>query len=148
MVQGGRMGDGAHWWGEAPERSIDFRKASGLSGSIVNKAGTRAEPLVPGCSRAKLVGQRRLVPLRTTVKGLNMRWAYRGSAHVSSLLVTSQGARSGVAKMTRTVGSLAPPMRLHRVRGQRLLIFDLGFGRLLYFLNQNAQFGLDFYKKC
>jgi hypothetical protein len=38
-----------------------------------------------------------------------MRWAYRGSAHVSALLVVSQGARPGVAKVTRTFGSLAPP---------------------------------------
>jgi hypothetical protein len=45
---------GPHWWGEAPERSIDFRNASGLSGPIVNKADTRAEPLVPGCSSCKL----------------------------------------------------------------------------------------------
>jgi len=29
-----------------------------------------------------------------------------------------------------------------------LAIFDPGFRGLLYFLNQNTQFGLDFYKKC
>ncbi len=43
----GRTGEtamGPHWWGEAPERSIDFRKASGLSGSTVNEAESRAEP--------------------------------------------------------------------------------------------------------
>jgi hypothetical protein len=29
-----------------------------------------------------------------------------------------------------------------------LPIFDPGFASLLNFLNQNTQFGLDFYKKC
>jgi hypothetical protein len=54
---------GPHWWGEAPERSIEFRNASGLSEPIVNKVDTRAEPLVPGCSRAKLGELRRLISL-------------------------------------------------------------------------------------
>lgn len=35
------------WWGEAPERSLDFRKAGGLSGLVVSNADKRAEPLVP-----------------------------------------------------------------------------------------------------
>jgi hypothetical protein len=49
-VRCGPMGEramGAHWWGEAPERSIDFRNARSLSEPIVNNADTRAEPLVP-----------------------------------------------------------------------------------------------------
>ena len=42
-----RSGDDApHWWGEAPERSLDFRNAVGLSGPMVNSA----EPLVPECA--------------------------------------------------------------------------------------------------
>jgi hypothetical protein len=68
--------------------SIDFRNAVGLSGSMVNTADTRAEPLVPECA----TGKDRLASPDGT-KGLNVRWVYRGSADVSALLVINQGAR-------------------------------------------------------
>jgi hypothetical protein len=72
---------------------------------------------------------------------------------------TAQNRRGFIGSLNHTLG--APSFSPHRIREHRLPLgaspktsrmswqfFDPGFGGLLYFLNQNTQFGLDFYKKC
>ena len=96
---------GAHWWGEAPERSRDSRDATDLFESTANKATARAESLVLGYASDEVD----LLASPDDPEKLNMRWAYRGSPRVLALLITKVVCALGIANIACTFGSLAPP---------------------------------------
>jgi hypothetical protein len=69
--------------------------------------------------------------------GARLRQAYgaAGPRPTINAFPPDQGASLAAGDVTKNVTHI-------------LLIFDPGFVGLLYFINQNTQFGLDFYKKC
>jgi hypothetical protein len=125
-------------------KSAALRRISGGSGASPHLFGT----IVPwmwhrgGCSRITWL-------VASGGKDIQSGWHIHG---------TAQNRRGFIGSLIHTLG--APSFSPHRIGEHRLplgvtknvthvlAIFDPGFDGLLYFLNQNTQFGLDFYKKC